>query len=76
MNKKLTIGDIVKILPGQHLGKTPTKIDIAATILEKYDWSWAGLSGLLVRCKPQSKPFMINPKHSKILPSHSKISGG
>ena len=63
----MEVGDSVNILPGQYLGsRQQTKITITATIVEKYEWSWTGLSGLLVRCKPQSRPFMVNLKHSEI----------
>ena len=63
----MEVGDTVNILPGQQLGGHPTKITITATILEKYEWSYTGLSSLLVRCKPQSRPFMVNLKHGEIV---------
>ena len=59
-------GSVVDVLPEQSLGRTPSKITITAVIVEKYEWSWTGLSGLLVRCKPQSRPFMVNLKHGEV----------
>jgi len=65
-NQQIEIGDTVIILPGQQLGKKPTNRSIVAVVAEKYEWSYTGLSSLLVRCKPKSRTFMVNLKHGEV----------
>jgi len=62
----MEIGDLINILPGQQLGRLLTRITITATIVEKYEWSYTGLSSLLVRCKPKSRKFMVNLQHGEV----------
>ena len=63
----MNVGSVVDVLPGQCLGRTPTKITITATVIEYYEWSWTGPSALLVKCKPLGRAFMVNLKHGDVL---------
>lgn len=62
----LKVGDIVKIFPGQQLGRHLSKIILTGEVIKVYEWSWTGQSTAVVRCKPQSRSFWVNLKHSKV----------
>ena len=72
--ERIEIGDEVKVFPGQYLGRYPSKVIIAGKVIEVDKWSWIEQSSVEVRCKPQSRPFLVNLKHSKVEVTHKKQS--